>query len=60
MPELLNAANPYDPPQTAPVATAGWQRRQRQFLCNTLWARENGFDPDRLKLFNRQSNEDSG
>ena len=28
-----------------------WQRKQRQFLCNTLWARTRGIQPDSLKLF---------
>ena len=28
-----------------------WQRRQRQFLCSTIWARESGIQPDSLKLF---------
>jgi len=37
-----------------------WQRRIRQFLCNTLWAREKNIEPDRLKLFNWQRNKDSG
>lgn len=36
-----------------------WQRRQRQFLCNTLWARENSIEPDALKLFNWRSNKSS-
>ena len=28
-----------------------WHRRQRQFLCSTIWARESGIQPDSLKLF---------
>ena len=28
-----------------------WQRRLRQHLCNTAWAREQGINPATLKLF---------
>jgi hypothetical protein len=28
-----------------------WQRRQRQFLCGTRWAREKDIQPESLKLF---------
>lgn len=28
-----------------------WQRRQRQFLCNTEWARDNGIQPGALIRF---------
>lgn len=28
-----------------------WQRRQRQFLCSTIWASERSIQPDSLKLF---------
>ena len=28
-----------------------WQRRQRQFLASTVWAREQGIEADSLKLF---------
>ena len=28
-----------------------WQRRQRQFLCSTAWAREHGITADRLSMF---------
>jgi hypothetical protein len=28
-----------------------WLRRQRQFLCNTIWARNKGIRPGNLKLF---------
>ena len=28
-----------------------WQGRQRQFLCNTIWARENGIEPASLQMF---------
>jgi hypothetical protein len=35
-----------------------WLRRQRQFLCNTLWSRENGLEPQGLKLFNWRSNKE--
>ena len=40
------------------VCIPTWQRRQRQFLCNTLWARANSIEPDALKLFNWRSNKD--
>ncbi len=33
-----------------------WQQAQRRFLCNTSWAREQGFDPDQLKLFGSRRN----
>jgi hypothetical protein len=28
-----------------------WQRMQRHFLCSTLWAREQGYTPERLRMF---------
>lgn len=28
-----------------------WLKMQRQFLCSTTWAREQGITPDRLSLF---------
>ena len=28
-----------------------WQKKQKQFLCSTAWARERGITPDRLRLF---------
>lgn len=28
-----------------------WQKMQRRFLCSTVWAREHGIDPDRLRMF---------
>lgn len=36
-----------------------WQRRQRKFLCSTVWARENGIKPNSLKLFNWHRTNDS-
>lgn len=33
------------------VSTPILQRRQRQFLCSTNWARERGIQPESLKLF---------
>jgi uncharacterized membrane protein len=33
------------------VAIPFWQRRQKQFLCSTAWAREQGYTPERLRLF---------
>lgn len=33
------------------VCLPKWLRRQRQFLCNTQWARENQIEPEQLKLF---------
>jgi hypothetical protein len=27
-----------------------WQRSVRRFLCSTAWAREQGYDPERLQL----------
>lgn len=28
-----------------------WQRKQKEFLCRTEWARENGITPDKLPIF---------
>ena len=33
-----------------------WQRKQRQFLCSTAWAINQGLTPENLKLFGRGQN----
>jgi hypothetical protein len=30
-----------------------WQRKQREFLCSTDWARSQGLTPERLKLLGK-------
>ena len=33
------------------VGVPMWQKMQKAFLCSTEWAREQGFTPERLRLF---------
>jgi len=28
-----------------------WQKCQKRFLCSTAWAREQGFTPERIRMF---------
>lgn len=28
-----------------------WQKKQKRFLCSTAWAKEQGFTPERIRLF---------
>jgi len=33
------------------VCSPNWRRKQREFLCSTSWAREQGYTPERLRMF---------
>ena len=35
-----------------------WQKKQREFLCSTEWAKAQGYSADQLKMFGRKNDND--